>query len=115
MIRGEIWIADLHPVSGTEPGKIRPVLIWQNPWLLEAGHPSTIILPLTTNVIQNAFPLRVHIEAQKKLKKDSDILIDQIRAIDNKRLVEGPLMLCSADKQKEIELAVMKILGCVLT
>jgi len=43
--RGEVWWANLNPGSGTEPGKIRPVLILQNEALLEAQHPSTVVIP----------------------------------------------------------------------
>ncbi len=32
--------------------------------------------------------------AQAGLDKDSDLLLDQLRAIDNKRLIQGPLMQC---------------------
>ena len=46
--RGEIRLADLNPRRGTEPGKTRPVLIVQAQALLDAGHPSTLIIPLTT-------------------------------------------------------------------
>lgn len=85
--RFEIWAADLNPRVGTEPGKIRPVLILQTN-LLNALHPSTIICPITTNVTKNSDILRVHIKkGMAGLIKDSDIMIDQIRAIDNRRLV----------------------------
>jgi mRNA interferase MazF len=46
----EIWIADLNPQIGTEPGKTRPVLIVQTNLLNSIPHPSTIICPITTNV-----------------------------------------------------------------
>ena len=52
---GEIWLANLNPRVGTEAGKTRPVLILQNQILLDATHPSTTILPLTTKLINNAF------------------------------------------------------------
>jgi mRNA interferase MazF len=91
---GEIWLANLNPGKGTEPGKIRPVLIIQTQALLDIGHPSTLILPLTTNLIDDAEPLRVRVKAGDKLEKDSDLLIDQMRAIDNKRLIQGPLLRC---------------------
>jgi len=81
----EIWLADLSPRFGTEPGKTRPVVIIQTN-LLNDTHPSTIICPLTTNVIAEAEILRVHIR-KGQLKQASDILIDQIRAIDNTRLI----------------------------
>lgn len=94
---GEVWLADLNPASGTDPGKMRPVLIFQNQALLDALHPSTVIIPLTTNLINDAEPLRIRIKAQDKLERDSDLLIDQIRAIDNRRLSQGPL--CQMNKR----------------
>ena len=109
--RGEVWWANLNPGSGTEPGKIRPVLILQNEALLEARHPSTIVIPLTTNLVEDAEPLRIRVPAQGLLEKDSDLLIDQARAIDNQRLVKGPLLLLDEDSIHEIEKAVIEVLG----
>ena len=84
----EIWIADLNPQIGTEPGKTRPVLVMQTNLLNKVPHPSTIICPLTTNVIKDAEILRVHVKkGVANLYQDCDIMIDQIRAVDNKRLV----------------------------
>ncbi len=84
----EVWIADLNPRFGTETGKTRPVVIIQTD-LLNKFHPSTIICPVTTNVKSEANILRVHLtRGSSKLKEDSDIMIDQIRAIDNKRLLK---------------------------
>ena len=84
----EIWIADLNPRFGTEAGKTRPVLIIQTD-LLNKFHPSTIVCPITTNVKPEAQILRVHLaKGTSKLKEDCDIMIDQIRAIDNKRLLK---------------------------
>jgi len=89
--RGEVWLANLNPRRGTEPGKTRPVLIVQAQTLIDAGHPSTLIVPLTTNLIDDAEPLRIRVRAQSSLLRDSDLLIDQLRAIDNRRVIEGPL------------------------
>ena len=84
----EIWIADLNPRFGTETGKTRPVVIIQTD-LLNSFHPSTIICPITTNVKPDAEILRVHLtKGSAKLKEDCDIMIDQVRAIDNKRLLK---------------------------
>lgn len=52
---------------------------------------STFIVPLTTSLIDDAEPLRIRVRAQSSLRRDSDLLIDQLRAIDNRRMVEGPL------------------------
>jgi mRNA interferase MazF len=81
----DIWIADLEPQRGTETGKVRPVLIVQTNLLRD--HPSTVICPITTNVSPESDILRVHIKkGTATLKQDSDIMIDQIRSIDNRRL-----------------------------
>jgi mRNA interferase MazF len=82
----DIWIADLNPKMGTEPGKVRPVLVIQTD-LLNGEHPSTIICPITSNVQAGSEILRVHIRKNMaRLKEDCDIIIDQIRSVDNKRL-----------------------------
>jgi len=83
----DIWIADMEPQRGTEAGKVRPVLIVQTN-LLNNEHPSSVVCPITTNVQKDSEILRVHIKKGiANLKVESDIMIDQIRAIDNRRLV----------------------------
>ena len=108
---GTIWLANLNPGKGTEPGKMRPVLILQDQALLDAGHPSTIIIPLTTNLIADAEPLRIRVKAREKLAKDSDLLIDQIRAIDNRRLTAGPIATLDPELMKKIHHAVLEVTG----
>ena len=86
--RFEIWLADLNPQFGTETGKARPVVIVQTE-LLNEFHRSTIICPITTNVKADTTILRVHIsKGTAKLREHCDVMIDQIRAIDNKRLLK---------------------------
>ncbi len=85
----DIWIADLNPRLGTEAGKRRPVLVIQTNLLNKVSHPSTIIVPMTTNVQEASEILRVHVKkGTTGLDEDCDIMIDQIRAIDNNRLVK---------------------------
>ena len=85
----EIWIADLNPQIGTEAGKSRPVLIVQTNLLNKISHPSTIVCPITTNVQDDSDILRVHLKkGMANLHENCDIMIDQIRAIDNKRLIK---------------------------
>lgn len=99
----EIWIADLEPRRGTETGKVRPILIVQTDYLNKV-HPSTIVCPITTNVQPDSEILRVHLKkGMSKLNEDCDIMIDQVRAIDNRRLVKkiGDLPKGLSDKVKE--------------
>ena len=82
----EVWLADLSPRFGTEPGKIRPVLVIQTD-LLNHVHPSTLVCPITTNVQPASVILRVNLPAGTcNMKLESDIMIDQIRAIDNRSI-----------------------------
>lgn len=85
----EIWLAVLNPQIGTEPGKTRPVIIVQTNLLNRISHPSTIICPLTSNVQLEAEILRIHLKKGiANLQQACDIMIDQIRTIDNNRLIK---------------------------
>jgi len=100
----EIWIADLNPQMGTEPGKTRPIIILQTNLLNKIDHPSTIICPITTKVQNEADILRVHIEkGAANVHDNCDIMLDQIRAIDNKRLLKRIGMLPTDKILKVIE------------
>jgi mRNA interferase MazF len=83
--RWHLYVVDLEPRVGTKPGKQRPCLAIQPSEFGEAGLESTVILPLTTRVVQeDAFPLRVRIPAGTcGLQRESEILVDQILAWDN--------------------------------
>ena len=109
--RGEVWLANLSPPRGTEPGKTRPVLVVQAQALLDAEHPSTIVVPLTTQLVENATPLRVRVPRSGKLRRDSDLLIDQLRAVDNRRLVRGPLLELDDVLMHGVAAAIREVLG----
>jgi mRNA interferase MazF len=91
--RGEVWAVDFEPQTHRqEPGKKeRPALIIQTHALNKAGHPTTIVVPGTSQVDAlppgDNFPLRVRIQKTADLKHDTDLLIDQIRAISNARFM----------------------------
>ena len=96
----DIWIADLNPRMGTEAGKVRPVLVVQTD-LLNGEHPSTIICPITTVVQPESAILRVHLKkGVAKLKGDCDIMIDQLRAIDNRRLLKKAGVISVVQQEK---------------
>ncbi len=100
----EVWVADLNPQIGTEPGKTRPVLVIQTNLLNKIPHPSTIICPITTKIEIEADILRVHLKkGMAGLNEDCDIMIDQMRAIDNSRLIKkiGDLPAIMVEKVKE--------------
>ncbi|TMA06196.1 MAG: type II toxin-antitoxin system PemK/MazF family toxin [Deltaproteobacteria bacterium] len=86
---GHLYVADLNPRFGTEPGKIRPVVVVQTD-ALNRSHPSTIVCPLTTEIAGFENPLRVALpKGVSGLKRASDVLVDQVKSIDNRRLRRG--------------------------
>lgn len=99
--RGEIWLTNLNPIKkNNEMGKIRPVLIFQNDAINHSEYPTTIIIPLTTSLIDDAEPIRMRVEKREKLLEDSDLVITQIRSVDNSRFVEK-LASLSTDEMKK--------------
>ena len=101
--RFDVWIADLNPRIGTEPGKTRPVVVVQTD-LLNNSHPSTLICPVTTNIVSGSEILRVNLSKNEAgLKAKSAIMVDQLRAIDNRRLVKRTGSINEDNRLKLIE------------
>lgn len=103
--RGDIWLANLNPTKkNNEIGKVRPVVVFQNSELNENKYPTTIVFPLSTSLIDDAEPIRMRVLKREKLERDSDIIITQVRAIDNERFIEklGNLSSKEMDKIKEL-------------
>ncbi len=109
MNRGEIYLAKLNPAKGSELSKVRPVIIFQSNYLKEL--PTVVVIPLTTHLKDDWFPLRVRITKRGKLEKDSDAVIEQIRAIDKNRIVGNPIASLSEEEMKLLEDAVLFVLG----
>lgn len=109
--KGEIYLASLNPKKGNEVGKLRPVLIYQTDMLNEILHPTTVILPLSTHLIDESYPLRFRVAKRDKLDSHSDILCDQIRTIDNLRIINEKLTTLDNDEIQQINKQVNVILG----
>ena len=108
--KGEIWLANLNPAKkNNEVGKIRPVLVFQTDDLNESDYPTTIIIPLTTSLIDDAEPIRMHISGRDKLLKDSDLIITQIRSIDNSRFIEK-VAIVTKDEYSRIKVFLQELI-----
>ena len=113
MIRGELWWADFGIPFGSELGFKRPVLIIQNDFFNNSKINTTIVVPLTTNMILADAPGNILItKHQSKLKKDSVITISQIEVIDRKRLIEK---ITKVDRTiiEKIENNILFVLGII--
>lgn len=85
--RGEIVLAELEPVRGSEQGGTRPVLIIQND-VSNKFSPTTIIAPITSSGQDKEYPTDVLLlKEDSRLKKDSKILLNRVRTIDKRRIV----------------------------
>ena len=108
--RGDIILADLNPVVGSEQGGSRPVLVIQN----DIGNkysPTIIIAAITACVTKTKMPTHVVINQEiAGLIHDSVVLTEQIRTIDKKRLIQkiGVLPL---ELMKEVDKALYISLG----
>ncbi|MDI6870151.1 MAG: type II toxin-antitoxin system PemK/MazF family toxin [Bacillota bacterium] len=85
--RGEIYYADLNPVTGSEQGGLRPVLVLQND-LGNQHSPTTIVAAITSRIHKARLPTHVCVPKGDKggLTKDSVILLEQLRTVDKQRL-----------------------------
>lgn len=98
-----VYLANLDPRFGTEPGKTRPVIVVQTD-LLNNHHPSTIVCPLTTQIHPKSDVLRVHLrKGEAGLMERSDIMVDQIRALDNRCFLRRLGMIGSLNQKKLAE------------
>jgi len=86
VVRGDIFIADLDPVVGSEQGGVRPVLVVQN----ERGNrfsPTVICAAMTSRMNKHDLPTHVWIAARDSgLERDSIVLCEQIRTLEKRRL-----------------------------
>lgn len=85
--RGEVWWVDLEPVRGREMSKRRPALV-VSPDEMNRGLGTSIVAPLTTTVRPWATRYTVRVSG-----KTRSMAVDQIRMIDNSRLVKKVLNL----------------------
>lgn len=84
ILRGHLMVVDFNPRVHTKPGKIRPAVVVQSDLVNEAGYPSTIVVPATSRVIEDAGFLRLRLpQGVCGLEKESDLLIGQMIAVAN--------------------------------
>lgn len=111
MQRGEVWVANLNPNRDTEAGKVRPVLVLQDNGLLGGELPTVLVAPLTTQVRSGVAPLRVTLAARDRLRRESQIMVDQTRALDRSRFGEGPLTELEPGEMAAVETSLRALAG----
>lgn len=110
MKRGEIYFANLSETTGSEQGGMRPVLIIQN----DIGNrysPTVIVAAITGQIQKGKLPTHIEIGKEDGIKRDSVILLEQIRTIDKSRLSDKMVTYLSKEKMAEVDRAVLVSLG----
>lgn len=95
----EIWLANLNPQRGAEMGKVRPVVILQSTLFVKETD-ATIICPISSKPTQSTITKTSLNLNGTGLEKQSCIVLDQIRAVDNRRLIEKIGVVHPSDQAK---------------
>ena len=85
--RGDVVLVNLNLKKGEEIGKIRPAIIVSDD-LQNEELDVVILVPLSTKLIDDAFPYRVRIRKKERLNSDSDALLYHLRAVSKRRVIE---------------------------
>jgi len=95
-LRGDIVTVNLNPKKGDEVGKIRPAIILsgneENDML-----DTVIVVPLSTDLIEDMEPYRTRLKKRHNLKSDSDVLINHIRTLSQNRIGEKIATISEAE------------------
>jgi len=111
MIRGEIWWLDYGVPFGSEPGYKRPVIVLQNDFFNSSNINTTVVVPLSTNLLLADVPGNILLEKKEsKLGKDSAIIVSQISVVDKQRLIEK-ISKINKEIMEKIENSILFILG----
>lgn len=107
MKRGDVYYANLNPVTGSEEGGVRPVVIIQNN---VGNHFSSTIIGIPISTKKGRLPTHIKIPKEEDLEYDSVCLCEQIRVLDKTRLKNYVCKL-SNKKMHEIDSSLLLALG----
>jgi len=100
--KGDIVTVNLNPKKGHEVGKTRPAIIISNDdenKILD----TVILMPLSTDLIDNMEPYRMRITHRGNLKQNSDLLINQVRTLSKLRIKEKIATITDEEYQSIIK------------
>ncbi len=112
--RGDIYYANLSPVTGSEQGGIRPVQVIQND--IGNSHSPTVIAAAITGYLKGKRQA-THVRlkgAACGLFRNSTVLLEQLRTLDKSRLGEY-MGSVGADKMREVDTALCVSVGVANT
>jgi mRNA interferase MazF len=108
MKQGEIWMANLDPIKGSEQAGFRPILVFSGN-LFNTHTPLIIGLPLSTKIKNYRGNLVLEPDLENGLKKRSEVFTFHIRSISKERFVEK-IGRIDDKKLKELRKSLQEIL-----
>lgn len=110
--RGSLVLVNLNPQKRAEEiGKTRPAVIVSDSELNEVLD-LVAVIPLTTNLIDDAEPLRIRLKPRNALKQESDAMVEQLRSVAKSRIGECIGNITPLEMEK-IEEGLKAMLGLV--
>ena len=110
--RGDVYLVNFDPTIGAEVKKTRPAVVIQND-IGNRWSPITIVAAMTSKFEDPLYPTEVLVRASEGgLEVDSVVLLNQIRSVDQARLVRR-LGTLKAQTVKEVDRALLLSLGLV--
>ena len=109
--RGDVWLADLNPVRGSEQAGMRPVLIVQTN-SINRFTTTVLTIPFTTNLRRSALPSCVQVASgEGGLSSESVALCHQLRVLDKTRITRklGELSIVTLEKVEDCVLFTLGI------
>ena len=98
--RGDIVIVNFNPQRKSEEvAKVRPAIVISDSKLNQILDLITVVA-LSTNLIDDAEPLRVRIPQRENLEKESDAMIEQLRTVSKQRVRDKIGSLTNAEMEK---------------
>jgi mRNA interferase MazF len=109
MRRGEVYLAGLSPIRGSEAGKTQPVVVVShdalNKVVSERGRGVVTVVPLSSNV-SRILTFQVYLPAEATgLSRDSKAQAEQIRALAFERFAPQPVGSLPLDYLRQLEAA----------
>jgi mRNA interferase MazF len=108
--RGDIVLVNFNPQKKPEEvAKVRPAIIISDSEL-NLVLDLVSVVAMSTNLIDNAEPLRIRVKKRDRLEKDSDAMIEQLRSVSKRRIGEKIATL-SQEEMSKIEYGIKEMLG----
>lgn len=88
ILRGDLFWCNFDPSFGHEQGRVRPCVVLQID-SMNKYNKITVVAPITSKIYEDEFPFHVILENKNSgLKKDSTVLLNQVKAVDKRRILK---------------------------